>query len=321
MASGIQTILGAGGAIGVELLKELASKGLRVRLVGRRPKQAPGAAEAVAADLSQLDQTVTAVAGSEVAYLLVGLKYDVKVWRDLWPRIMRNSIEACKRARARLIFFDNVYMYGRVEGPMTEETPFNPCSRKGEIRAAIATTLLHEIKAGNLTAMIARSADFYGPGVRTGVPNVLVFDKLARAKTASWLANDSVPHSFTFTPDAARSLALLADSEAAWNQTWHVPSREDPPTGRQFVEMAAGEFGVPPKYRILRRPMLKLVGLFDSAVRELSEMLYQNEYEYVFDSSKFTRAFGSTATPYHEGIRLTAAACRQSASPPVAESG
>ena len=310
MESGLQTILGAGGAIGVELLKELASKGLRVRLVGRSPKQAPGAAEVVAADLSQLDQTITAVAGSQVAYLLVGLKYDVKVWRDLWPRIMRNAIEACKRARARLVFFDNVYMYGRVGGPMTEDTPFNPCSRKGEIRAEIATTLLREIKAGHVTAMIARSADFYGPDVRTGVPNILVFDKLARGKTASWLANDAVPHSLTFTPDAARSLALLADSEAAWNQTWHVPTREDPPTGRQFVEMVAAEFGVPAKYRVLRRPILKLAGLVDTTTRELCEMLYQDQYEYIFDSSKFARVFGSTATPYHEGISLTAAACR-----------
>jgi nucleoside-diphosphate-sugar epimerase len=306
----VQTILGAGGAIGVELLKELSSKGLRVRLVGRSPKHASGAAEVVAADLSQLDQTITAVAGSDVAYLLVGLKYDVKVWRDLWPRIMRNSIEACKRTRARLLFFDNVYMYGRVNGPMTEDTPFNPCSKKGEIRAEIASALLCEIKAGNLTAMIARSADFYGPGARTGVPNILVFDKLARGKTASWLANDAVPHSFTFTRDAARGLALLADNEVAWNQTWHMPTEEDPPAGRQFIEMVAGEFGVPAKYRILRRPMLKLAGLLDTTVRELNEMLYQDQYEYIFDSSKFARAFNTKATPYAEGIRLTAATYR-----------
>jgi hypothetical protein len=45
---------------------------------------------------------------------------------------MDNAIEACKRARAKLIFFENVYMYGKVSGPMTEETPFNPCSKKGE---------------------------------------------------------------------------------------------------------------------------------------------------------------------------------------------
>src|SRR5207247_1127380 len=166
----------------------------------------PGAAEAVAADLSNFDDTLKAVSGSRIVFLVAGLKYDLNVWRELWPRIMHNAIEASKRSSARLAFFDNVYMYGKVDGVMTEETPFRPCSKKGEIRAEIAAMLLNEIKAGSLTALIARSADFYGPRVRTGLPNILVFDKFAERAKAMWLANDSVKHSFTFTPDAAKSL-------------------------------------------------------------------------------------------------------------------
>src|SRR5580700_4070037 len=114
---------------------------------------------------------------------------------------MSNTIEACKRAGAKLIFFDNVYMYGKVTGPMTETTPFNPCSRKGEVRARIATMLLDEMKAGGLMALIARSPDFYGPGAKTGIPNILVFGNLAKGKSAYWLANDAMPHSLCFTPD------------------------------------------------------------------------------------------------------------------------
>jgi nucleoside-diphosphate-sugar epimerase len=306
----MQTILGAGGAIGTELVKELANKRRRVRLVGRNPKLIEGAAEAVPADLSILQQTVDAVAGSTVVYLLVGLKYDVNIWRELWPRIMSNAIDACKRAKAKLIFFDNVYMYGNVSGRMTEETAFNPCSKKGEIRAQIATTLLDEIKAGNLHALIARSADFYGPHVTTGIPNILVFDKLAQGATASWLVNDSVPHSFTFTPDAAQSLALLADAESAWNQTWHVPTAPNPLTGKAFVQLVAKALAVAPKYRVLGRPLVKIAGWFDADIRESYEMLYQSESEYLFDSSKFTQAFGFAPTSYVEGIRVTAAACK-----------
>jgi len=223
---------------------------------------------------------------------------------------MRNAIEAAKRAKARLVFFDNVYMYGKVDGPMTEETPFRPCSKKGEIRAQIATMLLNEMKAGNLTALIARSADFYGPGARTGILNVLVFDKLAKGAKASWLVNDSVKHSFTFTPDAARSLVLLADNESAWNQTWHVPTAPDPPTGKQFIEFAAKEFGTKPKYRVLTRPMLWMAGWFDTTVRELYEMLYQYEFDYVFDSTKFMKAFHFQPTSYSESVHRTSQAYR-----------
>src|SRR5579872_2811633 len=148
------TILGAGGAISSELVKELSALDEPIRLVSRHPKLVPGATEAVAAALSSLDETLKAVSGSRVAFLMVGLKYDLRVWRTLWPRIMHNAIETAKQSNTRLVFFDNVYMYGKVDGAMTEETPFRPCSRKGEIRAQIATMLLDEIKAGNLTALI-----------------------------------------------------------------------------------------------------------------------------------------------------------------------
>jgi len=221
---------------------------------------------------------------------------------------MGNAIEGCKRANARLIFFDNVYMYGKVSGPMTEDTPFNPCSKKGEIRAQIATTLLNEIKAGKLNAMIARSADFYGPHAKTSVPNILVFDKFAKRATASWLVNDSVPHSYTYTPDAAKSLALLADSESAWNQTWHVPTAPNPPAGKEFIKMVAKEFGVEPNYRVLSRPLLKVAGWFDSNVRGSYEMLYQSDSQYLFDSSKFSKAFSFEPISYAEGVRRTASA-------------
>jgi nucleoside-diphosphate-sugar epimerase len=303
------SILGAGGAIGSELFKELSTRSEPIRLVSRNPKPVPGAAEVVAADLSNLDDTLRAVSGSRVAFLLVGLKYDAKVWRELWPRIMHNAIESCKRSNARLIFFDNVYMYGKVEGAMTEETPFHPNSKKGEIRAAIATTLLNEIKAGKLTALIARFADFYGPRVATSLPNKLVFDKFAKGAKAMWPGSDSVKHSFTFTPDAARSLVLLADTEGAWNQTWHVPTAPEPPTGKEFIALVAKEFGMTPKCRAITRPMLWVMGRFDTATRELYEMFYQ--YDYIFDSTKFMKAFSFQPTPYSDGIHRTAQAYLQ----------
>ena len=300
------TILGAGGAIGNELAKLLVARNQPLRLVGRNPKATLGATETLAADLTDKDQTIRAVAGSSVVYLLVGLKYDHTLWQDVWPRVMSNTIEACKRARARLVFFDNVYMYGKVTGPMTEETPFNPCSKKGEIRAQIATTLINEWKSGGLVAMIARSADFYGPDTRNGVPNLLVFEPFAKKQKASWLVNDSVPHSFTYTPDAAQSLVQLAERATAWNQTWHVPATPNPLTGKEFVALAAKEFAVAPKYRVLSRPILRIAGWFDPLVAESYEMLYQSDSPYLFDSGKFGREFGFAGTPYADGIRTTA---------------
>jgi len=298
-------ILGAGGAIGDGLAKMLLAKNRAVRVVARKPKAIDGA-QSLTADLSDAEQTRAAVEGAETACLVAGLPYDLAVWREQWPRIMRNAIEACKHSGTKLLFFDNVYMYGRVDGPMTEATPYCPSSKKGEIRAAIATLLMDEAHAGNLRAMIARAADFYGPQTKNGVPNVLVLEPYAKCRTASWLVNARVPHSLTFTPDAARGVAMLIERDSAWNQVWHLPSTPDPPTGQAFIEMAAAAFGVATKYRVLGKPMLRLVGLFNPTVRESLEMLYQSERPYIFDSSKFAAEFDFSGTPYADCIRIAA---------------
>ncbi|HUY82273.1 MAG TPA: NAD-dependent epimerase/dehydratase family protein [Acidobacteriaceae bacterium] len=304
-------VLGAGGAMGDELVKQLLAGKLPFRLVSRHAHAHQGAAEVMHLDLTDKDQAALAVKGASVAFLLVGLEYNRKVWEVAWPRIMANVIEACKRNGTRLVFFDNVYMYGRVKGPMTEVTRYEPCSRKGEIRAGIAEQLKTEWNSGNLTAMIARSADFYGSYAVNGIPNALVFGPLSAGKSAMCLVDDSQPHSYTYTPDAALALVLLVESEAAWNQTWHLPTAANPPTGKQFIEQAAEALKVKPKYRVLSRPKIRMVGWFNPLVREVYEMLYQNDSPYVFDSSKFTGVFGHSATPYEEGIRATAATYRE----------
>ncbi len=220
---------------------------------------------------------------------------------------MSNTLEACKRSGSKLVFLDNVYSYGKVDGALTESAPYNPSSRKGEIRAEIATRLMDEVKAGNLHAMIARAADFYGPHAeKSGIPNVLVFKRLSEGKRPNLLASDRTKHSYTFTLDIASALSALSKSDNAFDQVWHLPTAPDPPTGREFVELAAKEFGAGQGYTVLSRWMLKAGGLFDRTTYELVEMLYQNEFDYIFDSSKFLKAFGLHPTSYADGVRQTA---------------
>jgi len=300
------TILGAGGTISNELAAELAAHRIPFTLVGRHPVPIHGATTRVA-DLTDAAQTDRAVEGSSVVVLCPGLAYDVRVWAEQWPAIMTHTIDACKKHRCRLIFFDNVYALGKVSGAMTEATPPNPVSRKGEIRARIAAQLMEEVRAGNLEAMIARAADFYGPHCKTGFPNVLLFDKMAAGKRAQWLVNDAVPHSYTFTPDCGKALLLLSQSAQAWNQIWHLPTAAPPLNGRELVTLAARIYQVRPRYTVIGRSMIGLAGIFNRLMYELKEMLYQNDLPYIFDSSKFEKAFDFRPTPYEEGFEMVAA--------------
>lgn len=312
----IHTILGAGGIIAKELTKTLLEHKQRVRLVSRQPKAVSIDTDTMAADLTNYDQTRAAVAGSDVVYLCAGLTYDRKVWAASWPKIMQNTIDACKAANARLIFFDNVYMYGLVKGPMTEDTPYNPISKKGEIRARIATQLMDEVKAGNIQASIARAADFYGPGAdATSVLNLLVINKMIKGQKPSWLGNDEVTHSYTYTPDAGKALYLLARDAASDNQVWHLPTYNPALNGKQYIDLIARELQarkphppsamVRPSYTKLGGFMIRLAGLFNTTIGELHEMLYQNTEPYIFDSTKFNQHFKFQPTTYKEGIATT----------------
>ncbi len=298
----MQTILGANGVIGHELSRSLSASTGRIRQVSRHPRRVNAGDETVAADLLDPDATARAIAGSDVAYLVAGLKYDAAVWQAQWPRVMRNVIDGCKRHDCRLVFFDNVYAYGKVDGPMTEQSPFNPCSRKGEVRARIATMLLDEMRSGNLRAMIVRAADFYGPGAVQSFPHVTVFERLRAGKTPQWVGNAKALHTFTYTPDAGRAVAVLGRSAQAYGQTWHVPTTKEPLTGEGFVRLACELAGRPDRIQVAPRWVLRLMGLFVPVLRENAEMMYQFEHDYRFDSGKIEAAYGLEPTPYRAGI-------------------
>lgn len=300
----MQTILGSGGAIGTPLAKELKAYTQQIRLVARNPKQVNGDDELFPADLTSAAQVDKAVAGSEVVYLTVGLEYNIKVWRRDWPLIMKNVIDACLKHDARLVFLDNVYVYAPEAIPhMTEASPVAPSSKKGKVRMALLQMILQAIREHGLKALIARSADFYGPGIKNSPLGITVLDKFRKGQKAFWQADAGKIHSFTYTPDAAKATALLANTPDAYGEAWHLPTSAEKLTGKDFINRIAAALQVPPRYYVLSKFMMSLAGLFVPMVRELREMAYQYDRDYFFDSSKFEQRFHFTPVSYAEGIR------------------
>lgn len=301
----MNTILGANGIIAQDLSRALVSFSPAIRQASRNPRKVNPTDETIVADLLDTQATANAASGSEVVYLVAGLKYDTSVWQEQWPQVMRNVIDACIHNGARLVFFDNVYAYGRVDGLMTEDTPFNPISKKGEVRAKIATMLLDEMRSGNLQAMIVRAADFYGPNAVNSFPHATVFERLKAGKAPQWIGNPHAVHTFTYTPDTGHALAVLGRSPEAYGQTWHLPTTKEPLTGADFVRLACELANQPYKLQVAPRWILRLMGIFMPVLRENEEMMYQFEHDYRFDSSKIESAFGLYATPYRQGISVS----------------
>lgn len=302
----MQTILGANGTIGSVLAKELINYTDKIRLVSRNPRKVNESDELFAADLSNPGSVDQAVEGSDVVYLVVGFDYKVKVWEEKWPRLIRATINACLKHNAKLVFFDNVYTYDINAIPhMTEESPNNPPSKKGAVRKQIAGMIMDEVKAGKLMALIARSADFYGPGNDKSFVNEMVYKNFLKGKRANWFVDADKKHSFTYTPDAAKATALLGNTDDAYNTIWHLPTDKNILTGREFVELFSREMKVANKLFVMPLWMIKIVGLFVPVLKEMPEMIYQYDRDYFFDSSKFEKRFKFKTTTYQEGVRNT----------------
>ncbi len=298
----MQTILGAGGAIGIDLAKTLPQYTDKIRLVSRNPKAVNDHDELFPANLTHASEVDKAIEGSEIVYLVVGFQYNTKVWQEVWPPLMRNVIAACKKHKAKLVFFDNIYMYDRdYLSHMTEETPIKPCSKKGKVRADIAQMLMKEVNDGNLTALIARSADFYSE--TNSVLVEMVYKNLKKGKKANWFVDVDKIHSYTYAKDAAIATAMLGNSPKAYNQVWHLPTDPVKRTGKEWIEKFAAIMGAEPKYSVVPSWMVGLLGFFVPIMKEFKEMLYQYDRDYFFDSSKFDEQFKFKPTAPEKGIK------------------
>lgn len=276
--------------------------------MSRRPY--PGDWEHMQGDVLNPADVLAATDGAEVVYLLVGIQYDAGIWQRDWPVIMENVIRACEAYGSKLVFMDNVYPYGLVKGPMTEDTPMNPRSKKGQVRMQVDRMLLDAMDRG-LRGCIARAADFYGPGCTTGVLNATVFDRYAAGKSAFLMGRADKVHTYTYTEDIGPALAILGTDARADGQVWHLPTSPEQWTGHDWAVAVAKAFGVASKYQTTPTFLLRVLGLFNPLMREMAEMNYQFTEEYIFSSDKFEKTFGMKPTPIAEGLAETVASYKR----------
>lgn len=300
----MQTILGASGQIGRELAVCLNRDFTKdIRLVSRRPQKVNETDTLFQADLLDPEQTRRAVEGSEIVYLTAGLPMDTQLWIVHWPIIMRNVIAACEIHGAKLVYFDNTYMYPQTSDPQYENAPFIPNGGKGQVRAQITTLLLEAMAKGTIDAVICRAPEFYGPGKTQSITNSTILDKLLAGESARVFLRDDVKRNLIYTPDASRAMALIGNTPDAYGQTWHLPCDDNRRTYRELITLAATIFGAQPNYRILKRWQLWLAGRFSLKVRDAAELLPRYESDNIFVSDKFKARFPDfKITAFEEGL-------------------
>jgi len=300
----MQTILGANGIIATELAKELYKSYTKdIRLVSRNPKKVNETDTIFSADLLDPKQAEEAIKGSEIVYLTVGLPNVTLITQERWPIIMHNVIEACINFQTKLVFIDNTYMYGESEGFIKEGNPFLAIGHKGLVRSKVSTMLLHAMNHNEITAMICRAPEFYGPRNTKSITNVLVFENIRNSKKIKVLVSENKLRTLMFTPDAGRALALLGNTVDAYNQTWHLPCDDNRLTAKQFIDLTSKILRRKMYFIVLRSWIIKIQGRFDPYLKETIEILYRYKKDHLFDSTKFKTRFPDfKVTPYKLGI-------------------
>ncbi len=296
------------GPVGQAAARELVQRGKAVKMVnrsGKRPGGVPDGVTVVAGDVSDVATAKTLAQSATHVYQCTNPPYDK--WPELFPPLQAGTLEAAASAGVKFIVMDNVYLYGDTNGQtITEDLPYNAHTKKGKLRAQMAKDVLAAHQSGKVRAAIARASDFYGPGVRESLAGDRMFGFAVEGKAASVAGNLDAKHSYTYMEDIGKALVILGERDEALGNAWHVPNAEVTTT-RQFINLIFEELGQPAKMSAMGKFMMRMGGLFIPAAREMVEMMYEFEKDFVVDGGKFTKAFGLQATPYREGIKRTVA--------------
>jgi nucleoside-diphosphate-sugar epimerase len=309
-AGRLHVVLGAGGGTGGAIVRELVGQGRRVRAVSRGGRVAasygalpPALFEDVAADVTEREQLRRALDGADVVYHCAQPAYTR--WPQEFPAMTRGILAATIAAGVKLVFADNLYMYGPVEGPMTEQTPPVAQTKKGKVRVAMAAELLEAHRDGALRVVIGRSSDYYGPGGLGSALGERFFKAVLAGKKAQWFVDLDQPHTLSYLPDMARAFVILGERDEADGQVWHTPAAEAQ-TGRQYIELAARVAGTVTKPAVLGPGTVRMLGVFVPVLREFPELLYQYDRPFVMAADKFEAAFGPfVVTPHEDALRAT----------------
>jgi nucleoside-diphosphate-sugar epimerase len=291
------------GPLGLAVARHLAAAGKQVRLVNRSGNApAPQGVEVVAADATDVAAARMACEGAAVVYHCATGAYGR--WAQFLPPLMNGIIEGASAAHAKVVYGDNLYAYGRVDGPITEDLPNRPIGPNTQARADVATTLMSADAAGKVRATIGRASDFYGPYARQSTAGDGIFARALAGKGAQVLGDPDAPHTYTFIDDFAAGLVALGEHEEALGEVWHVPSAETITT-RHFVEMVFGRLGRHATLKPAPKLAITLLALFVPAMAAVKETAYQREHPWVVDHSKFSRSFGDKPTPHEQAMSLT----------------
>ena len=289
------------GVLGRTIAQMLRAKGRRVTVLNRSGGSFDGQ-PVVACDLTAPGELERHLGDSPRIFVCAAPAY--WRWREEFPLMVDGLRRAVKGRAADIVYADNLYAYGASERPLSEDLPYAATTSKGKVRAGAAVRLMGLHGADGVRVTIVRAADFYGPGVENSSVGLRVVRDVLAGRPAYLIGDPDVPHALTYLPDQARCMIALSEQDKAFGESWHTPN-SDAVTPRAFLANIAEAAGSTLKVRTAGPLMLRTMGMFNPAMRELVEMMYQFDRPFLVSHDKIARHFGLTPTPLEVGVRET----------------
>jgi nucleoside-diphosphate-sugar epimerase len=291
MSIGRVAVLGASGQIGQLLVEELGKSGIPTLACGRNFRsQQRGDVHYLPIDPLDTASLTRSLAGCSSVISTLGLPYKSATWLAQWPAMIRSVLDTAEKLRVPLTVLDNAYVYGRTHGPMTEESPLSPCSKKGSARLNGWRLIEDRMRAG-ADIVVGRAADFIGKDVNNSVLPWKSIEGLAqsgrRVRSLQWIGDPSTRHTYAYARDIAQGLVLLdQDKSSRETALVHLPVVSGA-TGNEIGAVLSEML----KCRVVVRPipplLMNVASVVSTAAREQLEMMYQVDQDFIFDDTKF----------------------------------
>lgn len=294
----LHVVTGA-GPVGWTVAEQLAEQGHSVRMLtrsGSGPEHPMIERRSVDIESDDLHPHLD---GATAVYHCTHVAYTNSAWRAKLEAMEQRVLDAA--AGTVVVFPESLYAYGRIDGPIREDSP-----RKATFRKLGVRTQLLDARDRHATPTVSVAAsDFYGPRVMTSHMGERVIANILAGKPIRVIAAADLPHSFTYVPDLAAAMITAAASPSMWNTVLHAPTAPAV-SQRTMIEMYSAAAGLPtPKVGVIAPWLMRALSVVPGPTRELGDTLYQFRYPYVLDSTRSEAILGLEPTSLAEGTAAT----------------
>jgi len=303
-------VLGGTGGSGKAITLELLKRKIPTVILGRDRKSLdalanewgnPKELELAVGDVFRTETLIPHFETADVVFQAANVSY-----QEMETKLMllgKSVMEAAEKTGKKIVFVDGVYVYGKNPGyPVEEDYLHLAHTKKGKIKVEFARMIFSGLWK-KAKPLIVRLPDYYGPTSKLAYLNPTL-DGLASGKPGIFFGSLKPQREYVYLPDAAEMIVEIALRENSFGQTWNIPGQVI--SGKEIIKIAEAHLGKKSTVISLGRFSVQLIGIFDSFLREVVEIMYLMEDPLKLSGRKYSEKIGTIPeTSFEKGIAVT----------------